>query len=103
MRRVRVLEQALALARARGWRVVGFAPPELPRYLRLLDTDPRIAPMWHEFLRLMPAIFHRYGLAWVSVEDARTIPCTAADFPDAFHAGAACSAKVRSKLDAAAP
>jgi hypothetical protein len=102
MRRVRILEQALALARERGWHVVGFAPPESPPYLRLLETNPQVAPRWREFLRLMPRIFHRYGFTWAHVEDARTVPCTAAEFPDGFHTDAACSARVRARLDAAA-
>jgi hypothetical protein len=101
-RRVKILEQALALARARGWHVVGFAPPEPPRYLHLLDTDPRIAPQWHEYLRLMPKIFHRYGFRWVPLEDSRSVPCTASEFPDAFHTDAVCSARIRARLDAAA-
>jgi hypothetical protein len=101
-RRVHLLEQALALARERGWQVVGFAPPEPPHMLHVLDTDPRIAPRWHEFLRLMPRLFARYGFAWAGLEDGLRVPCRASEFPDAFHTDRACSARVRRRLDEAA-
>jgi hypothetical protein len=101
-RRVRVLEQALALARKRGWRVVGFAPPEPPGYFRLLRADPRLAARWHEFLQVMPALFHRQGFTWAGLWDGRADGCSAADFPDGFHSNASCSARVRARLDAAA-
>jgi hypothetical protein len=100
--RVHLLEQALALARERGWRVVGFAPPEPPHMLHVLDTDPRIAPRWHEFLELMPRLFARYGFVWAGLEDGRRVPCRASEFPDAFHTDRACSARVRERLDEAA-
>jgi hypothetical protein len=101
-RRLRFLDAALALARARGWRVVGFAPPEPPAYLRRFATDPAIAPRWRAFLALMPSLFHRYGDTWVSTQDGRTLDCGPADYPDAFHTDAACSARLRTRLDAAA-
>jgi hypothetical protein len=101
-RRIRALEQALALARARGWHVVGFAPPEPPHMLRLLGTDPRLAPRWHGFLRLMPRLFARFGFQWVSTEDGRRLGCRPSEFPDAYHTDAACSLRVRNQLDEAA-
>lgn len=101
-RRVHVLEQALELARQRGWRVVGFAPPEPPRYFRLLRADPQLAARWHEFLQTMPALFARQGFSWAGLWDGRADGCTASDFPDAFHTDAACSVRVRERLDAAA-
>jgi hypothetical protein len=97
--RLHALEQALALARARGWHVVGFAPPEPPRMLHVLDTDPRLAPRWHAFLRLMPRVFARYGFAWASTEDGRRLGCLPSQFPDANHTDAACSLRVRDRLD----
>ncbi len=100
--RVRALEQALSLARTRGWHVVGFAPPEPPHMLHVLATDPRLAPQWHGFLRLMPRVFARYGFTWVSLEDGRRLGCRSNQFPDAFHTDAACSLRVRDRLDEAA-
>jgi hypothetical protein len=83
--------------------VIGFAPPEPARYLRLLETDPRLAPQWRSFLRVMPAVFARAGATWVpGLSDGQAIGCAAADFPDSFHSDAACSARVRERLDAAA-
>ena len=98
-RRLAVLGQALALARSRGWRVIGFAPPEPAPMLRVLERDPRIAPEWNAFIALMPKVFARYGFRWAHVEDARTLPCKPSEFVDAFHADGACSARVRARLD----
>jgi hypothetical protein len=100
--RLHALEQALALARDRGWHVVGFAPPEPPQMLHVLDTNPQVAPRWHAFLRLMPRLFARYGFAWASTEDGRRLGCRPSQFPDAFHSDAACSLRVRDRLDEAA-
>ena len=100
--RLHVLEQALVLARSRGWHVLGFAPPEPPQYLRLLSTDPRLAPRWHEFLRRMPQVFAHAGFTWAGLWDGQALGCRRSDFPDAFHSDAACSARVRARLDAAA-
>jgi hypothetical protein len=101
-RRVHLVERALALARDRGWRVVGFAPPEPPHMLHVLETDPRLAARWHAFLLLMPQLFARYGFAWVGLEDGRRLGCRPDQFPDAFHSDAACSRRVRDRLDEAA-
>lgn len=100
--RVRALEAALANAQRRGWRVIGFAPPEPPRYLKLLETDPRLAPRWREFLATIPDLFRRRGFTWAGLWDGAAIGCTPRDYPDAFHTDAACSERVRLGLDAAA-
>src|SRR6201999_3538245 len=73
--RLHVLEQVLALARARGWRVVGFTPPDGDRYLRLFASNKVIGPRWRAFARLMPKLFARYGYRWLDLRDARSIPC----------------------------
>ena len=97
--RLAAFDRALADAQARGWRVVGFAPPEPAASRRILETDPRVAPRWHEFLRLMPVLFRGHGFTWAGLWN---LDCPARDFPDAFHTDAACSARVRRALDAAA-
>ncbi len=96
--RVRQFEDVLALAHERGWRVVGFTPPEPAPMLRVLTRDRRIAPRWREYLTLMAALFHRYSDVWVG----RGVTCPPSDFPDAFHSDAACSARLRRRLDGAA-
>ncbi len=96
--RVHLLEEALALARERGWRVIGFAAPEPAPMLRVLNTDPRVAPRWHAYLRLMPRLFARDGFAWVGLG----VSCPTAQFPDAFHTDAVCSTRLRARLDEAA-
>ncbi|MHB8469089.1 MAG: hypothetical protein ACYDCH_04950 [Gaiellaceae bacterium] len=100
--RLHVLAEALSLARSRGWRVVGFPPPEPPAALRALERDPRLAVPWGAFLATMPRVFARYGYAWLPLEDGRSLACRARDFPDAFHSDAACSRRVRARLDAVA-
>lgn len=101
-RRIQLLEQALAFARSRGWRVVGFAPPEPSLFLHALETDPRLAPRWQAFLDLMPRLFKREGFVWAGLWDGRADGCRRSDFPDQFHSDAACSDRVRVRLDEAA-
>jgi hypothetical protein len=98
--RVQALEQALALARDRGWTVVGFAPPEPPHMLHVLDTDPRLAPQWHAYLRLMPRVFARYGFHWDDTVAGAKLGCRSNDFPDSFHSDARCSILLRRALTA---
>jgi hypothetical protein len=100
--RLDVLRQALALAKQRGWHVIGFAPPEPARYLHLLETDPRIAPRWSEYLRQMPRVFADEGYVWAGLWDGRTIGCRPSDYPDDYHTNAACSARLRARLDTVA-
>jgi hypothetical protein len=99
VRRLHALDAALAEAQKRGWRVVGFAPPEPPLYLHELETDPRLAPRWHEFLATVPRLFRRHGFAWAGLWDGRALGCRAGDYPDAFHSDAVCSERVRRALD----
>jgi lysophospholipase L1-like esterase len=102
-KRVRALEQVLAFARSRGWRVVGFTPPDGARYLRFFAANPVVGPRWRAFARLMPRLFARYGYRWLDFRDARSIPCRQSDFVDGgYHTDAACSMRMRARLDAAA-
>jgi lysophospholipase L1-like esterase len=102
-RRIHLLEQVLAFARARGWRVVGFTPPDGDRYLRFFSQHPVIGPRWRAFAALMPKLFGRYGYRWLDFRDARSIPCRQSDFVDGgYHTDAACSMRMRARLDAAA-
>jgi hypothetical protein len=99
--RLKVMREALDLARQRGWKVVGFAPPEPPQFLRVIRSDPRLAARWQEFLRAMPRLFAQEGFAWAGLWNGAALGCKPSDFPDAFHSDAACSARVRARLDAA--
>lgn len=102
-KRLHVLEQILAFARSRGWRVVGFTPPDGARYLRFFASNPVIGPRWREFGRLMPKLFRRYGYGWQDFRNAGSIPCSQSDFVDGgYHTDAACSMRMRRRLDAAA-
>jgi lysophospholipase L1-like esterase len=102
-RRVETLERVLALARERGWHVVGFVPPDGTRYLRFFSSHPVIGPRWREFGRLMPKLFHREGFAWLDLRDPSSIPCSDSDFVDGgYHTNAACSMRIRARLDRAA-
>lgn len=93
--RMRDLVAALDLARARGWRVVGFAPPEPVEARRVLETDPRVAPRWRSFLQAMPQLFRQRGFRWV---DTVTLRCPSSDFPDLFHTDQRCSNRLRAAL-----
>jgi lysophospholipase L1-like esterase len=102
-KRLGVLEQVLSLARSRGWRVVGFTPPDGERYLRSFARNPVIGPRWRAFARLMPKVFARHGYQWLDFRDPRSIPCGESDFVDGgYHTNAACSMRMRQRLDAAA-
>jgi lysophospholipase L1-like esterase len=51
----------------------------------------------------MPRLFHRFGFAWLDLRDARAIPCRESDFVDGgYHTNAACSSRMRDRLDTAA-
>jgi len=100
--RVRQFVAALDLARARGWRVVGFTPPNPTRYMQFLRTNSAVGPQWRAFSRLMPRLFHERGFVWLDLSDVRSVPCAQSAFADGgFHANAGCSAKIRRRLDAA--
>jgi hypothetical protein len=97
------LAQALDLARARGWRVVGFTLPNPTRTLAYLKSNRTVGPRWRAFSRLMPAMFHRRGFEWLDLSDVRSVPCGQTAFADGnFHPDAVCSTAIRNRLDAAA-
>jgi hypothetical protein len=101
--RLRQLRQALDLARSRGWRVVGFAPPDGDRYVHLFATDPMTAGPWRTFARIVPAAFRRQGYPFLDFRRIESIPCPETDFVDnGYHTDARCSARMRTRLDGAA-
>jgi lysophospholipase L1-like esterase len=52
---------------------------------------------------LMPKLFRRYGYGWLDFRNAGSIPCSQSDFVDGgYHTDAACSMRMRRRLDAAA-
>jgi hypothetical protein len=102
-KRIHILEQVLAFARARHWIVVGFTPPDGDRYLRFFSHHPVIGPQWRAFAGLMPKLFARYHYRWLDFRNARSIPCRQSDFVDGgYHTDAACSMRMRRRLDQAA-
>jgi hypothetical protein len=101
--RLAQLEEALALAHAKGWRVVGFSPPDSTRYARFLEASPAVGPFWHTFFRTVPAAFRREGFSFLDLHDVRLVPCRQTDFvDDGYHVNARCAARIRARLDAAA-
>jgi hypothetical protein len=92
------LREALALARSRGWHVIGFAPPEPPKTVALLERSAR----WHRFLAEVPQVFRDEGFTWAGLWDGARIGCSASDYPDGFHSDARCSDLLRARLDAVA-
>lgn len=97
------LRQALELARNRGWRVVGFVPPDGDRFAQLFATDPTTAGPWRTFARVVPQEFRRQGYPFLDFRRAESIPCPQSDFVDGGnHTDARCSARMRARLDQAA-
>jgi hypothetical protein len=96
------LRRALDLARRRGWKVVGFAPPEPPQNVHQLEHDPRVRPNWQLFLERVPRLFREEGFTWAGLWDGAKLGCRPTDYPDGFHSDAACSSRLRARLDRAA-
>ena len=95
------LGATLDVARARGWRVVGFTLPSPTRYVAFLRTNPVVGPQWRAFSRLMPVMFHSRGFAWLDIRNVRSVPCAQDAFADGgFHPDASCSTAIRDRLDA---
>lgn len=101
--RLESLERILALASRRGWRVVGFAPPDGKRYVRLFNASPASREPWRVFWREVPAAFRRHGFPFLDLHEMNRIPCSERQFvDDGYHVDAACAARIRARLDSAA-
>jgi hypothetical protein len=97
------LERLLALARARDWKVVGFATPYPEAFVRAFLANPQIAARWREFGQVIPALFRRYDDPFLDLRNAARIPCTQSEFVDrGFHVDRACAVRIRGRLDLAA-
>jgi hypothetical protein len=97
-----MLDRTLALVQRAGWRVVGFAPPDPSRYLRLFAGSPATAGYWRTWTRTMPALFRKHGFAWLDFADASRLGCGPHPFVDDFHTSGACGEHMRAALDKAA-
>ena len=101
--RLERLDRILDTARRRGWKVVGFAPPDGERYVTLFNTASASREPWRIFWREVPATFRRHGFPFLDLHEMRRIPCpTDAFVDDGYHVDAACSGRIRARLDAAA-
>lgn len=103
--RVRLLDDALALARRYRFRVVGFAPPYASRYVERFETAPELRPRWREYGTVVPAAFRRHGFAYLDLRRGADVPCGDAEFDyggDGWHPDRRCSQRIRRLLDAAA-
>lgn len=100
--RLDTLERILELAARRGWRVVGFAPPDGDRYVTLFNTSPASREPWRVFWREVPAAFRRHGFPFLDLHEMRRIPCPSDAFvDDGYHVNASCAARIKARLDAA--
>ena len=98
---LRQFTAALDVAKARGWRVVGFTVPNPTRYIDFMKTDPGIAPRWREFQSTMRGLMQARGFGWLDLSDVRDVPCGQHAFVDGgFHPDGTCSAAIRRRLDA---
>jgi hypothetical protein len=95
--RVAQLDDALALARSYGWRVVGYTPPYSSRYsARIREVFPRL---WSEFARDVGDAFRANGYRWVDLRRVEDVPCAGDAFADdGWHPDATCSARIAGRL-----
>ena len=101
--RLEALERILDTASRRRWKVVGFAPPDGDRYVRLFTTARASKGPWRVFWREVPTAFRRHGFPFLDLHRMSRIPCPPDAFvDDGYHADAACSERIRARLDAAA-
>jgi hypothetical protein len=99
--RLRKLDAALALAQQRGWRVVGFSPPDSTRYALLFSR--KLRRQWQTYGSAMRAVFAKHGYPFLDWRDVRSVPCAQTDFvDDGYHPDARCSMRMRLLLDRAA-
>jgi hypothetical protein len=103
--RVGQVEEALGLARRYGWTVVGLGTPYAARYTSRLASAAESREGWRAYGRHVPALFERYGFAFVDLRRVRDVPCADDAFDygnDGWHPDRACSMRVRRHLDRAA-
>jgi hypothetical protein len=103
-RQLAALVEALRLARSYGWRVVGVSLPFAPHSEHELIANPAYATVFKDFRAQIPRLFAQDGFPFLDLTNIGSVPCTAAEFTgdDEGHPDIACSARVRTKLDAAA-
>ncbi|MDX6542516.1 MAG: hypothetical protein QOK32_119 [Gaiellaceae bacterium] len=103
-RQLAALVDALRLARSYGWRVVGVSLPFAPHSEHELIANPAYATVFKDFRAQIPRLFAQDGFPFLDLTNIGSVPCTAAEFTgdDEGHPDIACSARVRTKLDAAA-
>jgi hypothetical protein len=101
--RLASLDRVLSLAKRKGWKVVGFAPPDGDRYVRLFNASPASREPWRVFWDDVPATFRRHGFPFLDLHEMDLIPCPNEGFvDDGYHVDAACAARIRARLDTAA-
>lgn len=102
--RVDALEDALAVARGYGWRVVGASLPYSDYWRVKLARDAATRGVVTAFAREMPGIFARYDFGFLDLTNVRSVPCGPHSFSrfDGGHPDVACARKIRRLLDAAA-
>lgn len=100
--RLGLLDRLLTTAEQRKWKVVGFVPPDGARYVDLFESSSSSRHPWRTFFREVPALFERHGFPFVDLHEMSAIPCEETDFvDDGYHTNAACSGRIRARLDAA--
>ena len=95
------LREALAFARERRWRVIGFTSPFSHETIARVEDDLGGARLLRLYREQLPRLFADYGYAYVDLSDGRSVRCGAGEFliRDGAHANAACAARVRTLLD----
>jgi len=62
--RLTPVDDALAFAQRKGWRLVGFSPPEQTR---------APASLWDVYRHELPALFAKHGFSWLDRSEARAV------------------------------
>jgi hypothetical protein len=98
------IQEALAFAKTRGWRLVGFSAPLSPGTITRVRQDPAGAALLRVFRREIPPLFSAQGFPFVNLlEGAARVSCTDDDYlrHDGAHMNTACANRVRIVLERA--
>lgn len=97
------IRDAIAIARAHNWNLIGFSAPFSPGTVARLRRVPQSVSLLRVFRTEMPPLFAAAGYRFVNLlESGEQVSCTDADFTrhDGAHMTPACADRVRRVLDA---
>lgn len=96
--RMRALAAVVSALRARGSRVLIYAPPYHPITYAKLRAQPLIAAALDDYDRQLTDLATRTGASFVSLRAPSSVPCAPNEFEDSHHASPECVAKVAARV-----